>query len=485
MDASETALYVASMPREVDNDPHQLYDASAAAPPNPVRQPSASLSSSEQSTDEESGSDDDAQPPPHHHHDDRPSYSTATVQDCCRALETALKHQEHLLQQMHTTRVRASKQFQKNIRRVHAAFDAQEQQLKAIRAQWDTEVATFANTVENTSDNQALHSLGGGMHDAIRAIEKHFRSSAQPQPQAPQPPKKKKTVVVAASSASKTKKKSTPPPPPPQPTEPKKKHPHHHHHHQPAASEDEEEEEEAEEEEEEEDDDDDADYVPPSAPTASAKPATVKPQQPVKKSLLRPQPAAATASKKQLVSAAATQQQRAPAAAAVAAVPPLPTDDAVAPRRSQRVSAAAAHTGAAFANAAFGVSDEEEEEEEEEEEPQTPKRRSDEDLLIELGSLLRRIIDELNANENPTHADLDELVNCLPPTPIIDVSVMPTEIMEPNIERRQCEISAYLTGQLARLCNSSTAPMVFQSPSSASESPAAQLLMLVPQPPPA
>ena len=149
----------------------------------------------------------------------------------------------------------------------------------------------------------------------------------------------------------------------------------------------------------------------------------------------------------------------------------------------------AARTGAAFANAAVASDDaeeekeEEEEEEVEEEEPQTPKRRSDENLLIERGSLLRSIIDELNANENPTHTDLDELVNCLPLTPIIDVSVMPTEGMEPNIERRQCEISAYPTGQLALLCNSSTAPMVFQSPASASASPPSQLLMLVQQQP--
>ena len=75
------------------------------------------------------------------------------MHDCCRTLETVLKHQEHLLRQMHTTRVRALKQFQKNIRRVHAAFDVQEQQLKAIRAQGDNEVATFVHKEENTSDN--------------------------------------------------------------------------------------------------------------------------------------------------------------------------------------------------------------------------------------------------------------------------------------------------------------------------------------------
>ena len=123
------------------------------------------------------------------------------------------------------------------------------------------------------------------------------------------------------------------------------------------------------------------------------------------------------------------------------------------PRRSARLAA----TGAPFA-----VPDLEEEEDgpaREEEDTPPPLRRSDDEILGDMRRLLRGIIDEITADEAPTHAKLDELCMCLPAVShVIDLSGMPSERSDPDAEQRQCQLASFLTAQLAQLCNHNSAP---------------------------
>jgi hypothetical protein len=174
-------------------------------------------------------------------------------------------------------------------------------------------------------------------------------------------------------------------------------------------------------------------------------------------------------------------KHKAPAAAAAAAVAAQPEGV----RRSARIKAK--KTGAQFFYSPESapqllVADEEEESGEDDdaygveisvdEEPAlertfsvsggsfSTKRRNDDDVLNDMRRHLRSIIEELTEDAQPTHPKLDELCNCLPAASYIDLTGLPTERIEPDAERRQCALAAFLTAQLAQLCNNAPAPAV-------------------------
>jgi hypothetical protein len=111
------------------------------------------------------------------------------------------------------------------------------------------------------------------------------------------------------------------------------------------------------------------------------------------------------------------------------------------------------------------------------------KRRNDDDVLNDMRRHLRSIIEELTEDAQPTHPKLDELCNCLPAASYIDLTGLPTERIEPDAERRQCALAAFLTAQLAQLCNnnSSGAPvpavMMMSAPNNNRMEASHQLLM--------